>query len=316
MNAGILTDQTPSVQKVITTGLPDWSYSRMQALVSCPRKYYYIYYGGKKFSALEQTDKEVIQFLKSLSTGHLLVGDVVHHVIKTYFKKLKKGEIWDLGRLQSFGYRILKEAVAYSVELRNDVFKSYDYTPRSLQEIYYNELPPSAYRDQLRSEINHHLTVFYKSAQFDHLRSGAQSDSAVIESRTRFVLAGIDVDGAVDLLFENGDQVIIADWKTGEREIEDTSLQLLTYAWWAIESRGIAKDKISIQKAYLKEDALEVLEFSDTHLQRARARIIQDSERLSELDGFGKEGIIDAFTPCRQEKVCAQCPFKKICSKE
>jgi CRISPR/Cas system-associated exonuclease Cas4 (RecB family) len=316
MNTAIPTELKPIVQKSTTTGLPDWSYSRMQALISCPRKYYYTYYGGKKFSALGQTDKEVIQFLKSLSNGHLLVGDIVHHVIKTYFKKLKKGEAWDLPRLQSFGYRILKEAVSYSVELRNDVFKNYTYTPRSLQEIYYNEISPSVFRDQLRTEINHHLTCFYTSAQFDHLRAGAQSSTAVIESRTRFVLAGIDVDGAVDLLFEEGDQVVVADWKTGEKEIEDTSLQLLAYAWWAIETKGIGKDRISIQKAYLKEDALEVLEFSDLHLQRARARIIQDSERLAELDGFGKEGIIEAFTPCRQEKVCAQCPFKKICSKE
>jgi hypothetical protein len=311
-----ITTETPATPNIATTGLPDWSYSRMQVLLSCPRKYYYTYYGGKKFSALDEPYKETIQFLKTLLNGHLLVGDIVHRVIKVYFNKGKKGEIWDLARLQSFGYRMLKEAVSYSAELRDDIFKTYTYTPKSLQEIYYNEVPPVVFRNQLREEINHYLERFHNSANFEHLRHGAQSSTALIETRTRFVLAGVDVDGFVDLLFEDSDRVIIADWKTGEKEMQDTSLQLLTYAWWTIERKGIARDQIAIQKAYLKEDILEHLEFSELHLQRARARIIQDSARLAELDEFGKDGIIEAFTACGQEKVCMQCPFKKICTKE
>jgi len=185
--------QTVALDKPITpvvTEIPDflkmdWSYSRMQVLRSCPRKYYYVYYGGKKFSAIHEPDKDMIQFLKTLSNAHLVTGEIVHHVIKTYFKKLKKGEAWDLNRLQSFGYRILKEAVNYSAELRDGIFKTYDYPPKSLLEVYYGEIGNTQIRNEIREKINHHLAVFYQSENFRHLREGAMTADALIESRAR-----------------------------------------------------------------------------------------------------------------------------------
>lgn len=293
----------------------DWSYSKMQVLHSCPRKYYYVYYGGKKFSALQEPNKEMIQFLKTLSNSHLVIGEIVHHVIKTYFKKLKKGEIWDLQRLQSFGYRILKEAVAYSAELRDSIFNTYSYTPKSLMEVYYGEVDTTSIRNVIREKINHHLTVFYQSDNFRHLREGAMIGEALIESRARYNLAGVQVDGVIDLLFDTGSNWTIADWKTGDKEIEETSLQLLVYGLWVLEKKAIPLSKIQIEKAYLGDDLLERLEFSEIHLQRARARIIQDAEILNELDDFGADGVIEAFSACGHEKICCQCPFKKICTK-
>ncbi|RZJ92129.1 MAG: hypothetical protein EOO20_02870 [Chryseobacterium sp.] len=293
--------------------IPDWSYSRMQVLHSCPRKYYYTYYGGKKFVALNEQNKDVIQFLKTLSNGYLLVGEIVHHLIKSYFKRKSKGDSWDLTRLQSFGYRILKDAIVYSMELRDEIFNEYKFTPRSLMEVYYNEVDPSVFRNKLRAEINHHLEMFFKSENFLHLREGCASEDAEIEKRTHFSLGNVRIDGAADLLFKYGEDLLIADWKTGEMEIEDTSLQLLTYAWWALETNRASKNNILLQKAYLLDGHLEKMEFSGLHLQRAKAKIIQDSERLIEFDEFGKEGVMDAFTVCGQERICHQCSFKKIC---
>lgn len=295
--------------------LPDWSYSRMETLGTCLRKYYYEYFGGRQTAALAEPDKEVIQFLKTLSTAPVLVGHIVHHVIKTYFKKLQTGEDWDLARLQGFGYRMLRDAVNYSAELRDDIFKDYRFVPKPLHEIYYNEVAPVVLRNELRDKINLNLTHFMGSDHFAALRQAAVQPGSLIEQRAKFVLADVKVDGAIDILYQNDSQTVISDWKTGEKEVQDTSLQLLTYAWWAIEKNGTPAANIKIQKAYLAEDILEELEFSDLHLQRAKARIIQDAEILTELQKFGNNGIIDAFTPCRQEKVCAMCPFKKLCLK-
>ena len=55
---------------------------------------------------------------------------------------------------------------------------------------------------------------------------------------------------------------------------------------------------------------------SEKALRRVEARILQDLERMQEVDNRGKQGIIDAFTPCAQPKVCEMCQFQEICPKE
>jgi CRISPR/Cas system-associated exonuclease Cas4 (RecB family) len=105
---------------------------------------------------------------------------------------------------------------------------------------------------------------------------------------------------------------VIADWKTGKKELQDTSLQLLVYALWARQFREWDFDSVEIQKAYLASGQLEKLEYSELHINRARARIMQDVEVLKEMDEFGKDAIKEAFA-MHKGKNCKLCPFEEIC---
>lgn len=314
MLSGILHTQPapalPSLEKV------SWSFSRMQAIDSCLRKYYYQYFGGKKLAAQDEQDKDTINYLKQFFNEHLIVGEIVHYVIRVYLNNKRKGVYWDLVRVKGFGNRLLKDAINYSEELRNGIFKEYKHIPRSIMEIYYDEVEANELRNRVRHQIDHLLENFYLSETFQPLREGALHEQALIERKIGFDLPGVHVDGVVDLMFPYGDKWIIVDWKTGSKEVEETSLQLLVYGQWLMRHKGIEKEKIFIKKAYLNESILEPLEFSDFHLKRSRGRIIQDADRLIELEEFGQNGIIGAFPRCGQEKVCAQCPFKKICLKD
>lgn len=292
-----------------------WSYSKMSFLDTCPRKFYYAYYGSKKRTAMHDPDKDMALFLKGMHTGSTLVGDIVHFLIRTHLKKKKNGIIWDLQRLQSFGYNLLKNAIKYSAELRDNIFEQYKFPPRILLEVYYGEATPYIIRNQLREQINRLLEVYYSTTAFDHLRAGALLPGSIVEQSSKFFYGGFRVDGIIDLLFDDGDYIIIADWKTGDVVVEDTSLQLLTYAIWAMETKGIPANRIKLQKAYLENGQLEELEFSAQHIKRAKARMIQDIEILKELEDFGNQGVIEAFSCCLQEKVCRLCSFKKICTK-
>lgn len=291
----------------------NWSISRMQVLDACPRKYYYQYFAGKKTVDSKGIDKDTINFLKQFSNEHLIAGDIVHWVIRAYFKNLMKPDPWDLARLKSFALRILKDGIDYSTELRDGIYKPHKFIPRSLQEIYYNEQAPAVISGRIKQKIDHLLNNFYNSECYASLRIGALNPGSMVEKKIGFDFPGVHVDGIADLIYSQDERWIITDWKTGTKETEETSLQLLVYGLWLIEEKGISPELILINKAYLNEAVLEPLEFSKVHIQRARGRIIQDVERLKELEDFGNEGVIEAFTPCNQQKVCMQCPFKKLC---
>jgi CRISPR/Cas system-associated exonuclease Cas4 (RecB family) len=34
---------------------------------------------------------------------------------------------------------------------------------------------------------------------------------------------------------------------------------------------------------------------------------------MKELEMFAKDAVIDAFDMCDSEKICKQCPYKRIC---
>jgi CRISPR/Cas system-associated exonuclease Cas4 (RecB family) len=291
----------------------DWSIARMQVLDTCPRKYYYQYFGGRALAAQNEQSKDEINFLKQFSNEHLIVGDIVHYVIRAYFKNKRKGIDWDLSRLKGFAGRIIKDAANYSTELRDEIYKDYQHIPKSLLEVYFKEQDPIILSHKIRQKADRLLDNFYNTDCFDPLKVGALQPDAMVERKIGFNFPGIHVDGIADLIYPQDDFWVITDWKTGAKEVEETSLQLLVYALWLIKEKGISQDKILIYKAYLNEGILEPLDFSKIQIQRAKARIIQDAERLKELEDFGNEGNIEAFTPCLQEKVCAQCSFKKLC---
>ncbi len=70
---------------------------------------------------------------------------------------------------------------------------------------------------------------------------------------------------------------------------------------------------MKIYKVHLPAD--EVVQFSvnERVLANARARIMQDAERMAAVHDYGQRGIEEAFTPCAKPKVCALCPFQAIC---
>ncbi|MCG8532206.1 MAG: PD-(D/E)XK nuclease family protein [Desulfovibrionales bacterium] len=300
--------KTPPLEKA------SWSYSKIGTLKQCPRKYYFQYFGSKKRLALNEPNKERLIFLSTLSNKHLVGGSIVHTVIATYLKKKRKGEEWDLNRLINWSKKLLSESFIYSENLRNGIVDNRIYPPAILKEVYYSKRDLSGLRNEIENKIVTNLTNFIQSKKFEELKDGAIQVNSLIEAKAVFKIdESTQINGQIDIAFDSKEGIIIADWKTGKVEHEDTSLQLLAYALWAIEKKSIETNRIKIKKAYLFEDRLEELEFSEKHLFRARARILQDVELLRDLHEFGKEGISDAFTKCDQERVCTTCQFEEIC---
>jgi len=293
-----------------------WSFSRLGAFASCPRKGYYHYFGGSKRKAKTEPHKERIQFLKDLSTGQLVAGEIAHRAIKAYLTNARDGQIWKMSQMVSFAYKLLDDSIRHTSEVTAGAVREYDFrAPAIIQELYYGSVTVDDLRDELREKLRLSLEHFYLLDDFKPLRDGALNADSLIERKIVLEYEGILIEGAIDLMFPTDEGWIIADWKTGQNDSEESSLQLLTYALWAHEEFSIPLEAISLYKAFLQEGVLEPLLFSAQELRRARARILQDVELLKEMEEFGDAGMVEAFSACGQPKVCAQCAYQEICSK-
>lgn len=293
-----------------------WSPSKIGTQKQCSWKYYCQYYGSKQTKAKSDENKSRLQYLAGLSNKSLVAGEIIHSVVAAYFRKGKQNEIWSADRLVNFALSILRAAIQYSKDERAGKHKIFTYPPPILKEIYYGSIDEKALYQEIADRLQTSLKNFHQSELFAHLRMNGIKADAIIEGKCIYTLPEhIKVDGVIDLAFHDQGKFWITDWKTGKVEEEETSLQLLSYALWATRQKGIPKEAVNIQKAYLLDNRLEPLEYSEEQLGRAKVRIMQDVEILRELDEFGIEGRHEAFTKCKQPRICNLCPFQEVCDK-
>jgi len=293
-----------------------WSFSRLGAFAACPRLGYYHYFGGSKRKAQSGTNKERIQFLKQLSAGHLVAGEIAHKAIRAYLMNAKDDQIWKLSQVISFANMLLDGAIQHTTDITSGVNREYDHrAPAIIQELFYGAVTAEVLRDELREKLRLSLEQFYQLPDFQSFRDGALQENSLIERKISLDYEGILVEGAIDLMYPLDGKWVVVDWKTGQNDSEESSLQLLTYALWAHEEFDVPLDDISLFKAFLTEGIVEPLLFSAQELRRAKARILQDIELLKEMEEFGDAANWEAFSACGQPKVCAQCAFQEICSK-
>lgn len=292
----------------------NWSYSKMQSFRDCPRKFYYSYYGSKKKKAYAEPLKQKLIELSKLSNKYMVQGSIVHQLISTYFHNAKKSKFWSVDKLLNFGLSKIQGIISYNNAFKTGNAETPKYPIPILKELFYSTVSSIDFKDETISLISKCLYNFYNSQDYNHLRYGGTKPSSRIEDDSSFLLTKtILVDGKIDIAFLEQKRLIIADWKTGKKEIEDTSLQLLVYALWARQFKEWEFENIEIQKAYLATGTIERLEFSELHINRAKAKIMQDAEMLKEMDEFGREAVKDAFT-MHIGKNCKQCPFEEICN--
>ncbi|HEX2846250.1 MAG TPA: PD-(D/E)XK nuclease family protein [Chitinophagaceae bacterium] len=307
----------PAAEPTLVLPKISWSYSKMQFFRDCPRKYYFHYYGSKKRTAKDEALKDVLIELSKLSNKYMVQGNLVHQLIGIYFKKARLGEIWDFKRLSGFGRKIIEETIQFNEIIQNGQTAPQVKFPKPIiKELFYNTIANTELRDELIRVVDLCLHNFLQSSSYEHLREGGKKDLAKIEGDTSFKIHDhLSVDGKVDIAFLDNSLLKIADWKTGKKALEDTSLQLLVYALWAGQFKEWSFDQIEIEKAYLQDGSLEKLEFSAINVDRAKARILQDAELLTEMDEYGKNSVKDAFA-LHIGKNCNTCPYETICHKK
>lgn len=299
----------PSPQQMM--GGLKWSYSRRGTFESCPRQYYYQYYGSNSGTAKADPDKPLLQQLKRLRNRHAQAGQHMHTAIATYLKKARAGQSIDP---KAWARRMFRDDLDYSRRdpsgLRPPNGK---YPPALLQEWFYQAPNAEELCFETEARMLRALENFLSHPVFAKARAAGMEPDALIEESLGLSI-GCQVTGKIDLLTFEGDGLSIVDWKMGAAGAEgDDSLQLAAYALWACRTMGKEPEDVTVYKAFLGSGDLVEFKTDADGLEAAQARILQDARRMASVDGYGHEAAVQVFTACAQPNICALCPYLRAC---
>jgi hypothetical protein len=306
--------------------LTEWSFSRRELMYQCLGTYYNKYYGAHAHRAKSEPRKQQLRFLKSLSNRHQRTGKILHLVISTYLKHFKDGDAWSLDRTLHWAREMFYADLQYSREFmrrygrgRYDVMIEDDESnngsrkPFLLAEFYYELEDAEELWKKGEERLLNALVNFVTHPDLAWFRAGAVSDGSLIEERLSLKEEHFRLTGRLDAAFRDEGRRAVVDWKIGEEGGGEDDLQLFSYSLPALKKFECAPEEMDLYKVFLTDAKHSKFTMSERGMMRTRARIIQDVERMRLLDPYGRDGVVEAFTPCRRPRVCANCPFQEVC---
>lgn len=292
-----------------------WSHSRRAVFESCPRRYYYEYYGSAARRATADPEKVRLRFLKTLQTRHERAGALLHLVLATYLRRAQQGDRWTSERLVSWALDVFKRDRQYSASDPDGVNRPEGkYAPVLLREYHYRQANAAEACAEIEARLGAAVRTFQTNTAFEEFRTRGGTLGALVEVPVRLTVFSVRVTGQADLAYQTSEHIVIVDWKLGASDGGgEDSLQLAVYGLWALHHFGVATDRLRVYKAHLGDGTVKEFSVTEVTLRAARARIAQDAERMAFMHPYGMAGVSEAFTPSPQRRVCELCAFQAIC---
>lgn len=295
----------------------EWSYSRRETLERCPRSYYYTYYGSRVNVAKQEKDKEQIRALKGLTNRHMRAGDILHRIASTHLKRLNQGTDSNASSLIEWARSLFQEDIAYSKDpAGNASLAEKKFPPAHLLEYFYEEADADELVAKSEQRLVSALERFFGEEALKRFHAGAQHPDAQIEANVRFSDGPHRFRGKIDLSYPEGDRRTTVDWKLGSSYASEDSLQMFSYGIAAVHEYELVPEQLQLWRVHLGSMTVEPQDFTESQYRRARARMIQDLQQMVLLEGYGRDGVAEAFTPYAHPKVCCLCPFQAVCPME
>ena len=279
-----------------------WSFSRYETFSNCKRKYFYNYYGkhDTEFSI------EKIEFLKGLTSVPFEIGTISHDVIEVVLKRLLKttGPI-DRKRFESFLGKNVIQRLA-----------------KNFFETYYGGLEKIEL-DQLLDKTKRCLNNFLASNRFEWIRdiAIAEKDNWLIEppgyGESR--LDEMKLYCKVDFLTPLDGKIVILDWKTGKKNEEKHSKQLVGYASWVLHNMDMEAPEIEPIMVYLFPEYDEITINVNEHdlKEYKEIMIMQTREMYGYCSDFEENQPLakEEFPMIEDSKSCKYCNYKELCGR-
>ena len=161
------------------------------------------------------------------------------------------------------------------------------------------------------------LRNFYASDTFAMLKELPQQMWLEVEEYSSFKLNDIKIWAVLDCSFRTEDGgITIIDWKTGRRMSDDVSTQLSCYAMYALEKWGVDPKRVKLIKYNLLTNQGVEFVIGRDEIENTKAYIagsIADMQSLLVDVGENVPKEEDAFEKVEDERVRADCNFRKVC---
>jgi len=291
-----------TVRRFSFTPTLGWSLSRYDLFRSCKREYFYNYYA--KYD--DTHPRSEIDALKKMTSIPLEIGNIVHEVIETLLRRLKKtDEEINEKRFFDYAQRKTKEYC------RAKVFS----------EIYYKEIK-KVETDEIYGKVEICLKNFMESDRYDWLITEAvQNKENWIIEPGGYGEARIDEMKAyckVDFLFPVNEKIIIMDWKTGKKDPQKHRKQLKGYSAWA--SYHFSKDPTDVIPiiAYMRPKYSEIeVVYNEFDLEEFATQVKKETEEMYSFCSNVEENIPkdkEKFIKTHNRAYCDYCNFRVLCS--
>ena len=292
-----------------------WSISRDRIFQTCPRQYYFNYYGywgGWENDAPPRNRQ--IYILKQLQNRYMWAGAKVHDCINHTLTNLQRGiSVLDVDQIVEITLNQMREEFRLSRE------KRYLTHPKTCALFEHEYEVPILDADWKKTADNVEacLRNFYSSETFEMLKSLPQQMWLEVEDFSSFHLNNTKIWAVLDCSFRTEDGgITIIDWKTGRSISEDVSMQLSCYAMYAMEKWGVDPDKVKLIEYNLLANQGSEFNVSGAEIENTKTYIagsIADMQStLVDVDNnVPKEE--EAFQKVEDDRIRSSCNFKKVC---
>jgi CRISPR/Cas system-associated exonuclease Cas4 (RecB family) len=292
-----------------------WSISRDRVFQTCPRQYYFNYYGywgGWESDAPERTRQ--IYILKQLQNRFMWSGAKVHDCIERTLTNLRRDiSILDVDQIVEITLNQMRE------DYRSSRGKRYLTHPKTCALFEHEYDVPISDDDwkKIAENTEQCLRNFYASETFAMLKEIPQQMWLEVEDFSSFNLNNTKVWAVLDCSFRTEDGgVTIIDWKTGRSMSKDVSMQLSCYAMYAMEKWGVDPEKVKLIEYNLLVNQSVEYNVSGGEIENTTAYItgsIADMQSLlTDVDeNIPKEE--EAFLKIDDDGIRFKCNFEKVC---
>jgi CRISPR/Cas system-associated exonuclease Cas4 (RecB family) len=289
-----------------------WSISRDRVFQTCPRQYYFNYYGyggGWETDAPERIRR--IYILKNLKNRYMWSGAKVHDCIKHTLTNLQRGiSVLDVDQIVGITLNQMRE------EFRSSREKRYLTHPKTCALFEHEYEVPISDADWKKTADNMEqcLRNFYSSETFGMLKELPQQMWLEVEDFSSFNMNNTKIWAVLDCSFRTEDGgITIIDWKTGRTMSQDVSMQLACYAMYAMEKWP---EKVKLIEYNLLANQGSEFNVSGAEIKNTKTYIagsIDDmhSQLVDLVNNVPKEE--SAFLKMRDEGTRANCNFRKVC---
>ena len=287
--------------------------SRASKFETCPRAYWYHYYGawgGWKRGAPAAVREAYL--LKKLSPRAAWAGSAVHDLLAALLATHKR---------RGGGLPPLEEAVERLHAVMADEFRGSRagrYRHQKALGLLEHEYDEAVSDDQWRetyAKARASLEGFYQSPVFEEILASDPAGWFPIDALASFPFEGTQIYAAPDFAFRvEGDRVRMLDWKTGRPREKDLD-QLKGYVLFVESQWGISRHALQAELHYLGQGETTLVEIDDASLEaftdRMRASIAEMQARLDDVEG--NVASPERFEPTPSARTCARCNFRRLC---